>query len=185
MSLTRRKFLSASAHAALFAALPLTSLDKVFAQQDQPGTSDMGPQLVGGLYEVPQEAKLDNVFYFTQSTFDPHLNTDFSVRAGVLASTLRLVDIEACPSARDVAASDKGECFSLMFRADRELSRARTIHVFEHGALGAFNLFVTPTTSKSDPRGLYYVAVINHRVTAGAPAAPKTIKPRQTRPSSQ
>ena len=172
MTLTRRKFLRATARAAVIAAVSAASLQKLFAQEGQPIT--FGPQKVDGLYQVPQEARRDRAFYFTQATFEPHLDTDFRVRAGVLVSTLRLVEVEACRSsdAADAKASGAGECFSLMFKADEELSRARTIHVFEHGALGEFSLFVSPTKRKSDPEGLYYVAVINHRIYSGA--APRT-----------
>lgn len=180
MSLTRRKFLSAGAYAALIASLPLASLEKVFAQESK---DTFGPQKVDGLYQVPQEAKSDRPFQFTQAAFEPHVNTDFRVRAGKLVNTLRLVEVEPCASGE---ASD-GECFSLMFQADGELSRVRTIHVFEHDALGEFSLFVETTERKSDPRGLYYVAVINHRISrargTAAPKRPEKEQPQRPRVS--
>lgn len=173
MPLTRRKFLRAGAHAALIATLPLATFEKVFAQEEK--QTPFRPQKVDGLYQVPQEARSERPFQFTLATFKPHVNTDFKVRAGVLVTTLRLVEVESCAS----EAQADGECFSLTFRADGELTRLSTIHRFEHGALGEFDIFVSPTQRASDPDAQYYVAVINHRITRGrAPAAPS--KPKGT-----
>jgi len=164
MPISRRKFLRSSTVAALFGSLALHPMKSVFAQKSEPDPRNTN-------FEIPQEAKRDRVFYFAKSTFKPHLNTDFVVRAGVIVTTLRLIEVEDCGSTDNEAAGDAGECFSLTFRADRELSDLRTIHVFEHAALGEFNLFVATTKTLSDPDGIYYVAVINHRL-GGAPAPP-------------
>lgn len=162
MSLSRRKFLRSSTAAALFASLALHPLKTAFAQSTSTGAGSRN-------HEIPQEAKRDRVFYFAKSTFDPHLNTDFVVRAGVIVTTLRLIEVEDCGSADNEATGEAGECFSLTFRADRTLSDLRTIHVFEHAALSEFNLFVSETKKLTDPDGIYYVATINHRLGSGAP----------------
>lgn len=151
MSTSRRNFLRAGTSAVLFAGLSVNPLKLAFAQS------------VGRNFEIPQEAKRDRVFYFTRSTFEPHLNTQFKVVAGAYVTSLRLIEVENC-APRGAA----GECFTLTFSADQELSPVRTIHVFEHGALGEFNLFVSQTTKMKDPEGVYYVAVINH-ITAASP----------------
>jgi hypothetical protein len=162
MSLSRRTFLRTSTAAALFASLALHPLKTAFAQITS--TAAGSPY-----HQIPQEATRDRVFYFAKSTFAPHLNTDFVVRAGVIVTTLRLIEVEDCGSDGDEARDGAGECFALTFRADRKLSDLRTIHVFEHAALGEFNLFVSQTKKLSDPRSLYYVAVINHQTEADAP----------------
>jgi hypothetical protein len=161
MSLSRRKFLRSSTVAALFASLALHPLKTAFAQSASTAGSPY--------HQIPQEAKRDRVFYFTKSAFKPHLNTDFVVRAGVIVTTLRLIEVEDCGAKDDEARDGAGECFSLTFRADRTLSDLRTIHVFEHAALAEFNLFVSETKMLKDPEGLYYVAVINHQTEADAP----------------
>jgi hypothetical protein len=155
MSLTRRTFLRRGSVAALFVGLSLPSLVTALAQNAGSGAPS---NRSNEYFTVPQEAKRDRVFYFNKSTFEPHLDTDFVVEGGFNTTTLRLVEIEDCGEPKR-----DGECFSLMFRADRELTDVRTIHVFEHAALGKFNLFVSPTKKLSESRSLYYVAVINRQ----------------------
>ena len=175
MSLPRRKFLRSGAVAALFASLALHPLKTAFAQKAEINTQRTHGAAAAQNHEIPQEAKRDRVFYFNKATFTPHLDTDFLVRPGVVVTTLRLIEVENCDATDDEATdADAGECFSLMFRADRTLSDVRTIHVFEHAALGEFNLFVSETKRFDDPEGLYYVAVINHRTTPRA--APRPLK---------
>lgn len=156
MSLSRRSFLRTGTAAALLAGLSFHPLKSVFAQ-------DGGDPK--GYFQTPQEAKTERPFYFTKTTFEPHINTDFSSRFARLVTTLRLVAVEDCPAPPSRAAG--GECFSLTFRADRELSSLTTIHPMEHAALGEFSLFVSQTKRERDPEGIYYVAVINHRVESG------------------
>jgi hypothetical protein len=172
MPISRRKFLRSSTVAALFASLALHPLKTAFAQKTEVKTESATTAAGPSNFQIPQEAMRDRVFYFKKSTFEPHLNTDFVVRAGVLITTLRLIEVEDCGG--DASA---GECFSLTLRADRPLSDLRTIHVFEHAALGEFNMFVTATKKVRDPDGIYYVAVINHRVGGDAPATRTTTQP--------
>lgn len=153
MPLSRRSFLRTGTAAALLAGLSLHPLKVAFAQEQR------GDQ---GYFQTPQEAKTDRAFYFTKATFEPHLDTDFQSRFARLAATLRLVAVEDCPTPPSRTAT--GECFSLTFRADRELTDLTSIHPMQHAALGEFDLFVSRTKKKQDPDGIYYVAVINHRV---------------------
>lgn len=175
MSVPRRRFLKSGALAAVAVGLLSKAPLIAFGQESTQSASPAGN------YQIPYEAKADRVFYFTKSTFDPYLDTDFTVRAGVLVATLRLIEVEACGSP---APKEAGECFSLTFRADRTLSIARTIHGFEHDALGKFDLFVSTTKMMSDPEGIYYVAVINHRTEVGPPPKPGKPTARAPRPKS-
>jgi hypothetical protein len=157
MSVPRRTFLKSVSIAAVAAGF-LSKAPLIAHGQDSSRSASPA-----GYHRIPYEATTDKVFYFTKSAFDPYLNTDFTVRASLHTATLRLIAVEECKS------PGEGECFALTFRADRTLSPLSTIHPFEHDALGEFNLFVSTTTKKTDPDGLYYVAVINHR-TGKAPA---------------
>lgn len=159
MSFPRRKFLKSGAMAAVAVGLLAKSPFLALAQDSNRAGRPVE-------HRIPYEAKTDRVFYFTKSTFEPYLNTDFTVKAGAIVTTMRLIEVEDCKAS---APKGAGECFSLMFRADRTLSIARTIHVFDHDALGEFSLFVSRTKKTSDPDGIYYVAVINHRLESPAP----------------
>ena len=167
MLLSRRMFVRAGTLAALSAGAMLSPLKAVFAQDNTKPSRRVvtAEQDANGYFKVPQEAKEDRSFYFTKAAFEPHINTDFKSRLAVIATTLRLVAVEDCPT--PPATASGGECFSLTFRADGELTKLTSMHVFEHAALGEFPLFVSPTASKSDPDGIYYVAVINQRVETG------------------
>ena len=171
---SRRMFLRAGTLAALSAGVMLSPLKTVFAQSGSSSSSrrvHTPDQDARGYFRVPQEAKTERNFYFTKSTFEPHINTDFKSRLAVIVTTLRLVEVEECPTPPAMASA--GECFSLTFRADGELTKLTSIHVFEHAALGEFPLFVSPTVSKSDPDGIYYVAVINHRIETNPRPTPR------------
>ena len=168
MSVVRRNFLKAGIMAAVAAGFltrsPLTAL-----AQDSKST---------GYFPVPFEAKTENTFYFKQSTFEPYVNTDFKVQASRITATLRLIAVEQCG---DTETKATGECFALTFKADRQLSIVQTIHPFTHDALGEFDLFVSTTKVKSDPDGLYYVAVINHQIQTSRPTFQPRSKPQLKR----
>lgn len=155
MSTSRRRFLKSGAMATLFAGVYCGSPKLVFGQQknNQANTRN---------FEVPYEAKTDPVFYFTKSTFDPHLKTDFRVQAGTITTTLTLVEVLNCAAPKTKAAhKTSGECFSLLFKADRELSSVQTIYKLEHAALGKFSLFVERVAKQDDADNIYYEAIIN------------------------
>jgi hypothetical protein len=157
MAVLRRSFLKSGLLAALAAGL-LTRAPLIALGQDATRSKTQTDY-----FQIPYQAKTEKTFYFTKSTFDPYLNTEFTVRASLNVATLQLIAVDECKPA------GKGECFSLTFRADRELSPLTTIHPFEHGALGKFELFVAPTKQTNDPDGIYYVAVINHRTVTVQP----------------
>lgn len=161
MSTSRRRFLKSSAIATLCAGISLSTPVFGFEQQQDKSSSNRN-------FDTPYEAKTDPVFYYTRATFEPHLKTDFSVRAGTLTSVLTLVEVKDCaPPAKIDSAHTKGaakvsgECFSVLFHADRELSPLQTIYKFEHGALGKFSLFVSRVVKHDDSDEIYYEAIIN------------------------
>ena len=155
MTTPRRTFLKSGAMAALFAGVCAGSADLAFAQK-------AAPKDRGAKHEIPYEAKLDPVFYFTRGTFEPHVNTEFRVVAGKISTAMTLVEVAACGPRR---ANDgaEGECFTLLFRASEPLAKIRTVHEVEHDALKKFSMFFSPTRKNSDPEGIYYEAVINRR----------------------
>jgi hypothetical protein len=178
MSISRRKFVKAGSMAALI-GLSVSPFSTALGQTAVKRAQNEPPD--NGYFLTPAEATTDRVFYFQLSTFEPHLNTDFTSRLGVAVTTLRLTEVEACPT--PAATENAGECFTLTFRADRELNSLSTIHTLEHGALGEFQIFVSPTKHAKDPDGLYYVAVINHRIETGprkrtAPRAAPRLAPK-------
>lgn len=156
MTTPRRNFLKAGAMAAAFAGLCAGKLDLAFGQRPLRKGADTR-------HEVPHEAKLDPVFYFTRGTFEPHVNTEFRVVAGTITTRMTLVDVATC-GPRGVTDGAEGECFSLLFRASGELAKVRTVHEVEHDALKKFSMFFSPAKKASDPDGIYYEAVINRRV---------------------
>lgn len=168
MSTSRRHFLRAGTAAALFAGLSFSPFKAAFGQTT-PGSTANNQN-----FQIPQEAMRDRVFYFTKSTFEPHLNTNFTVHAGVIATTLSLVEVSDCGS-RTTAAQGAGECISLIFHANRKLSDLQTIHTFEHGALGEFKLYVTKVGKDDERDTIRYEAVINHRTEPDA--APSNARP--------
>ncbi|HEX8475570.1 MAG TPA: hypothetical protein VF666_16195 [Pyrinomonadaceae bacterium] len=156
MSTSRRRFLKSGALATLFAGIYLGSPQFAFGQNG--GNSKDKKH-----FETPYEAKLDPVFNWTKATFEPHLKTDFNVHAGRIVTALTLIEVKDCPriAAPKSTMKTSGECYSLLFHADRELSPLQTIYKLEHGALGKFSLFVTRIVKNDDREGLYYEAVIN------------------------
>lgn len=155
MSTSRRRFLKSGTMATLFAGVYCSSPNFVFGQQKVGQASKRN-------FEIPYEAKTEPVFYYTKSTFDPHLKTDFRVQAGTITTVLTLVEVADCAAPKTKAPQRaSGECFSLLFKADRELSSLQTIYKFDHGALGKFSLFVTRVAKKDDADNIYYEAIIN------------------------
>ena len=153
---TRRKFLKSGALATLCAGIYFGSPKLAIGQQ-------VFKKENKGKFETPYEAKLDKVFYYTKATFDPYLNTEFRVRAEKMVTRMMLVEIKDCrPKVKPGAKQPSGECFSLLFKAEGELSFVRTIHEIEHDGLKSFSLFLERVGKEDDKDGIYYEAVINH-----------------------
>jgi hypothetical protein len=159
MTTSRRKFVKSGLLAAVFAGICFDAQKQVFGQQ---GNSQGGRTISAS---VPNEARMDDVFYFRRSTFEPYLNTEFRVRLGVTTTTLKLVEIVDCtalPSDKAAKAPSSGECFVLIFKANRKFPKSIPILPFEHDALGKFELSLEKSKSFADQKGIYYQATINH-----------------------
>lgn len=161
MSVTRRKFLKSGAVTVLAAGLVFRAGSVAFGQEKKHAGS-------AASFKIPFEAQQDPVFYYTRSTFEPYVGGVFQTRgAGGDTVELTLVSIHdwnpvsRVKTAHGIAAeSRRTDCFSLLFRASAKLPELTTIYRLEHGALGSFDLFMTP--SKGPHGELLYEAVINH-----------------------
>ena len=120
-----------------------------------------------GNFQVPSQALGDPLFHFTRMTFEPYLESDFSVAVGPYRTvTLKLVKVEdRRPRVRKGMLRTEGDCFSLLFRASGELSDLQQTYVLQHEALGKFPLFLV---NASEPgKEVFYLAIINHTRPSG------------------
>ncbi|HEY9403906.1 MAG TPA: hypothetical protein VIQ24_14670 [Pyrinomonadaceae bacterium] len=123
-----------------------------------------------GYYQIPEQAAGDPLFHFTRATFEPYLQSEFQVTVGpykVVGLTLVKVEDRRRP-ARKGEARLEGECFSLLFKANMELSDLQQTYVLQHAALGKFTLFLVDASDKG--KGIYYQAIINHMRPIDNPA---------------
>lgn len=160
MSTSRRSFVKSGLVLGLVAAAGFNLKNLVSAQEQ----SAPGRARAASLTAVPEEAKTDDVFYFKKSTFESYLNTEFVVRLGATTTTMKLVQIVDCTTSlsdKSVTIA-KGECFTLIFKANRKFPKGVPIVPLEHAALGRFELFLETWKNMGDPKGTYYQAVINH-----------------------
>ena len=167
---TRRTFLRTGALAAVSAGIALSSARLAFGQDTKPNPSQD--------FAIPYEAKLDPVFSYRKSTFDPYVGGVFTARGiGGRRVTLTLVAVRdmSTPTGTRRAATSGGimstpvtakarptESFALVFRPSGTLSDLSTIHQLEHAALGKFSLFLVG--AKDEKGEETYEAVITHVV---------------------
>jgi hypothetical protein len=163
MSFTRRKFLKSGAITVLAAGLVFRPGVPAYGQDKKGADSAHG-------FQVPYEAQQDPVFFYTRATFEPYVGGIFLTRGlggGTVELTLVSVhDWNPKPADKPksrvsvITRSPQTDCFSLLFRASGTLPELTTIFRLKHGALGEFDLFMTP--SKGEHGELFYEAVINH-----------------------
>src|SRR5919198_1431203 len=161
MPVTRRKFLRSGATAVLAAGLVFRPGVLAFGQDTKSTDSATG-------FKIPFEAQQDPVFYYTRATFEPYVGGVFLTRGlGGGTVELTLVNVHdwnpkstAKTKRGVVSESRRTDTFSLLFRASGQLPELSTIYRIQHGALGEFDLFMTP--SKGAHGELFYEAVINH-----------------------
>lgn len=156
MPVTRRSFLKAGALTALSAGFLMNPAALALAQTSTPDKAED--------FRVPQEAKVDPVFYYKKATFDPYVNTTFRARARGGPVELLLVKITDTSSPARNTVTKKArptESFTLLFRASDTLTAITTIHTLDHDALGKFDLFLERANGPEE-REIYYEAVINH-----------------------
>lgn len=157
MTMKRRTFLRAGTMSVLATGLALSNFDLVFAQH--PRLHD--PKLD---FATPAEAKAEKTFSYTRDSFTPHVGSAFRGR-GVGGSDVELVLIavrDRAPSENAKKVTKKArnsDSFSLVFRADGELTDLTSIHRLEHPTLGEVVLFLT--RSKDEQNQIFYEAAFN------------------------
>ncbi|HEX8071199.1 MAG TPA: hypothetical protein VF546_14685 [Pyrinomonadaceae bacterium] len=147
---TRRKFLRASAVAALFAGVPLRSSARAGAH--------------AAAFPLPYASQLDPVYYLTKASFVPYLKSQFNAYAGEdgRALPLTLVGVSDLPRPRgaDVRALAGREGFSLLFTSGGRKALPQATYRLKHAALGEFSLLIVPV-SQGQAGGARYEAVVN------------------------
>ena len=147
MLMPRRKFLASSLFFGASAALMLGNARTVFANESD---------------DIPISAQRDPVFMFTAATFEPYIGGYFqthNARGQVVA--LKLLKVETFEATNRITSKAvKTSSFSLLFISEERLPKFTSIYKIEHGALGQFDLFLTPSTGKNGE--LFYEAVFNH-----------------------
>jgi hypothetical protein len=147
MVMPRRKFLASSLLFGASAALMLGNTRSVFANESD---------------DIPIESQRNPLFMFTAATFEPYIGGYFQTRnaRGQLVA-LKLLKVESFDQPNKITGKAvKTNSFSLLFVSDERLPRFTSIYTIEHGALGKFDLFLTPRTGKNGE--LLYEAVFNH-----------------------
>jgi len=155
MSTPRRDFLKSAFMSVAAVGLVSQSAHFAFGQKNRLKDSQ-------GYFQIPEQTFGDPVFHFTQATFEPYLQSDFRVTVGpykVVNLTLVKVEDQRLRPRKGMPRTE-GECFSLLFKADGELSTLQQTYVLQHEALGKFSLFLVDAGGKD--RNLHYLAVINH-----------------------
>jgi hypothetical protein len=143
---------------ALAAGLVLSKLDLAAAQD--PRRHDPRAD-----FAAPQEAKSEKNFRVTRATFQPHVGSVF-VGRGVGGTAINLVliavkDRTPKPESKKVTkAARDSDSFSLIFKADGDLTDLTNIHRLDHAVLGEQTLFLTRSTD--DKGQIFYEAVFNH-----------------------
>lgn len=166
MSLSRRKFMQAGVVAAACAALPLKS---AMAQNKAGGGSMAGG---ASTQETARPASVERLNYYSRASFAPYLNTEFRVHLDASSSLgLKLVEVQDSTSAKSqeaAAASNQGECFSLLLTGAGNRSFEQNTYLLEHVALGSFYLFLVPVSDQGKKPLNYYEAVIYRRAAGAA-----------------
>lgn len=159
MTMNRRTFLRAGTMSALAAGLVLSNLDLVCAQSPQ----RRDPKLD---FDTPAEAKAEKTFSFTRATFAPHVGSTFLGR-GVGGAEVELVLVairDRAPSEQSKQVTKRArnsDSFSLIFRADGDLTDLTNIHRLEHPELGDVVLFLTRSKDENDQ--IFYEAAFNRK----------------------
>lgn len=152
MPMQRRNFLRSSIFFGASAAMMLSNNRSAFVAKTLKATDD-----------IPIEAQQDPVINFTAETFEPYVGGYFQARnsRGEIVA-LRLLKVESFNAGQNTVTfrSVETTSFSLLFSSEARLPQFTSIHTIEHGALGQFDLFLTPRTGADGE--LLYEAVFNH-----------------------
>lgn len=153
MSLSRRKFMKAGVVAAACAALPLKS---VMAQKGNGS---------GTLPQEPPPTSLEQLNYYSESSFTPYLNTEFLVHldeSNTRGLKLTAVSDYFSTLSRKLTKSlpRDSECFSLLLTIPSGGAFEQDTYLIDHVALGSFYLFMAPIGDDRNRPLDYYEAVI-------------------------
>jgi hypothetical protein len=155
MSLSRRKFIKAGVCVAAFATLPLKS-----------ALGQNGPESRGASQPLlSDQTGLEQLDYYTQSSFAPYLNTQFRVYLTTSSTRgLKLVEVSDYlakrPKSETSSSLNPDECFSLLLTVPPGKSFEQDTYLIEHDALGSFYMFMVPV-GEPGKRGLdYYEAIV-------------------------
>ena len=162
MSVNRRSFLKSGALSALTAAFGLVNVAPALGQ----GKSKRKVEAPTSTPEarIPFGAQQSPLFYFSRETFQPYIGGIFIVSAGRKSVSMTLVEVSDYTPKAAAKVSPGGvqstNSFVLKFSSTDELTDLTTIYDVQHGALGAFPLFLT---RRDGPAGTsLYEAVFNH-----------------------
>jgi hypothetical protein len=121
--------------------------------------------------ELPS-GSLEQLNYYTKSTFAPYVNTKFRVHLGPSNTRgLKLIEVGdylTSLSRLDASTSMPGsECFSLLLTIPAGKPFDQDTYLIEHEVLGTFYMFVVPVSAHTKKKNLdYYEAVIYRRSEA-------------------
>lgn len=162
MLISRRTFMRAGTLAALFAGVPLATVN-VLGQRIHPSPDDS---------PVDQAQANDPLSTYTKATFVSYINSVFVFRAPGVRNDIEVTLMQVS----DMKAALGGECFSLLFRGGGGPVLQQNTYTVEHPALGTFKLFLVPVgTDDNGAQG--YLATINRLSHKDAMAPPPTGKP--------
>ena len=163
MLISRRTFMRAGTLAALFAGVPLATVN-VLGQRIHPSPDDS---------PVDQTSQQnDPLSNYTKATFVSYINSVFVFRAPGVRKDFEVTLMQVS----DMTAPPAGECFSLLFRGGGGPALLQNTYTVEHPALGTFKLFLVPV--ETDDNGAQgYLATINRLSYKAAMTPPPTGRP--------
>lgn len=156
--MSRRKFMKTGIMVAACAGIPLNAR---FANPQEPGgkRAKTPPPPI----KVLSTDETDILGYYTKSTFDAYVNTEFRVRLKESkVRKIKLVEVRdyAGTSGQQAMLRTGEECFSLFFTAPSGRLFPQNTYEVEHAALGKFMLFIVPVGMRTSGEQ-YFEAAFN------------------------
>src|SRR2546425_13169340 len=163
MLISRRTFIRVGTLAALFAGVPLATIN-VLGQRIRKSPDDN---------PVDEAAQINNALSnYTKATFVSYINSVFLFRAVGVRRDIEVTLMQVS----DMTAAPGGECSSLLFRGGGGAELRQNTYTVEHPALGTFKLFLVPVgTDDNGAQG--YLATINRLSHKDATIPPPPRKP--------
>jgi hypothetical protein len=108
-------------------------------------------------FPIPSEVYSDKINLFNQQTFEPLINSTFTIDGDANQVSMRLVEIIGKDEKKGRANQFATDEFLLIFEVDGKDSLGDKIHQISHPELGEFSMFIS-TVGRSGKR---YQAIIN------------------------